>query len=406
MTVKKRLFSYLKPLRASLIVAVIFALLFVIAQLSQPFLLGKALDASKDNNSELFNIYIFIALGLAVLGVISAYIFEVIVMNSAQRAIKKARDDIYQKINSIALKDFDNKYRGDLLLLEIRDMENFSAGLFAVFKTLIQGIFTVIITIIMMIMVNWILAAGVILLSPLSMLMARFVSKFSSKHYRKQNELQAHISSISLETLNNIDIVQSLNNEEEALKTFNKENDILQKENELEELRSKAAAAIEVNKRMELERQEKDFYRLQLSDIDLEEIKRIRSIEPYLRKKEPLNKVIWKVYYEKPYTDLIGRVIGNGKHTGIYKITNIENGMCYIGQAIDLAERWKQHIKRGIGADPPTQNKLYPIMQSLGVENFTFEVVEECDSSQLSDREKYWTDFYKAQEFGYSIRKG
>ena len=230
MTVKKRLFSYLKPLRASLIVAVIFALLFVIAQISQPFLLGKALDASKDNNSELFNIYIFIALGLAVLGVVSAYIFEVIVMNSAQRAIKKARDDIYQKINSIALKDFDNKYRGDLLLLEIRDMENFSAGLFAVFKTLIQGIFTVIITIIMMIMVNWILAVGVILLSPLSMLMARFVSKFSSKHYRKQNELQAHISAISLETLNNIDIVQSLNNEEEALKAFNKENDILQKE--------------------------------------------------------------------------------------------------------------------------------------------------------------------------------
>ena len=230
MTVKKRLFSYLKPLRASLIVAVIFALLFVIAQISQPFLLGKALDASKDNNSELFNIYVFIALSLAVLGVISAYIFEVIVMNNAQRAIKKARDDIYQKINSIALKDFDNKYRGDLLLLEIRDMENFSAGLFAVFKTLIQGIFTVIITIIMMIMVNWILAVGVILLSPLSMLMARFVSKFSSKHYRKQNELQAHISSISLETLNNIDIVQSLNNEEEALKAFNKENDILQKE--------------------------------------------------------------------------------------------------------------------------------------------------------------------------------
>ena len=81
MTVKKRLFSYLKPLRASLIVAVIFALLFVIAQISQPFLLGKALDASKDNNSELFNIYVFIALGLAVLGVISAYIFEVIVIS-------------------------------------------------------------------------------------------------------------------------------------------------------------------------------------------------------------------------------------------------------------------------------------------------------------------------------------
>ena len=105
--------------------------------------------------------------------------------------------------------------------------------------------------------------------------------------------------------------------------------------NKLNEAQAKANAAVEVNKRAELDRQQKDFYRLQLSDLDLEEIKKIRSIEPYLRQKEPLNKVVWKVYYEKPYTDLIGRVVGPGRHTGIYKITNIENGMCYIGQAVE-----------------------------------------------------------------------
>ena len=109
---------------------------------------------------------------------------------------------------------------------------------------------------------------------------------------------------------------------------------IFTKENELNELQSKAKAAIEINRHMEMERQQKDFYRLQLSNLDLEEIKKIRSIEPYLRKKEPLNKVIWKVYYEKPYTDLIGRVIGQSRKTGIYKITNLENGKCYIGQAV------------------------------------------------------------------------
>ena len=230
MDAKKRLFSCLKPLRGALIIATIFSLLFVASQIAQPFLLGRALDASKEGSRNVFNIYVIIALVLAVLGTISAYIFEVIVMNSSQRAIKKARDDIYQKINSISIKDFDNKYRGDLLLLEIRDMENYAAGLFAVFKTLIQGIFTVVITIVMMLMVNWILALGVIILSPLSMLMARFVSKFSSKHFKKQSELQARLSSISLETLNNIDIVQSLNYEEKALDNFNKENETLKKE--------------------------------------------------------------------------------------------------------------------------------------------------------------------------------
>lgn len=183
-------------------------------------------------------------------------------------------------------------------------------------------------------------------------------------------------------------------------------NKILEQENKLYELQQKVNSIVEANKRIELEKQQKDFYRLQLSELDIEEISKIRSIEPYLRQKEPLNKVIWKIYYEKPYTALIGRVIGNKKITGIYKITNLKNGMCYVGQSVDIAERWKQHIKRGIGADTVTQNKLYPAMLEQGVENFTFEVLEECSGAQLTEREKFYTDFYKAQEFGYSIKKG
>lgn len=172
------------------------------------------------------------------------------------------------------------------------------------------------------------------------------------------------------------------------------------------EARAKADAITESNRKAELQREEKDFYRLQLSDLDIEEIKKIRSIEPYLRQKEPLNKVIWKVYYEKPYTDLIGRVIGTKKITGIYKITHIDSGKTYIGQAVDIAERWRQHIKRGVGADPVTQNKLYPAMLEYGAENFMFEVLEQCPSAQLSEREKYYTEIYASNNFGFVVRKG
>ena len=172
------------------------------------------------------------------------------------------------------------------------------------------------------------------------------------------------------------------------------------------EAKAKAEAITESNRKAELAREEKDFYRLQLSDIDIEEIKKIRSIEPYLRQKEPLNKVVWKVYYEKPYTDLIGRVIGTKKITGIYKITHIDSGKTYVGQAVDIAERWRQHIKRGVGADPPTQNKLYPAMLEYGAENFMFEVLEECPAGKLSEREKYYTDVYASNNFGFVVRKG
>lgn len=126
---------------------------------------------------------------------------------------------------------------------------------------------------------------------------------------------------------------------EESTKEYT--NLIIQKQEELNkisqelvEAKAKQNAIVEANKRAEEVKQKEQFYKLNLSEIDIEEIKKLRSIIPYLRSAEPINKVIWKVYYEKSYTDLIGRVIGQGIHTGIYKITNIENQKCYIGQAV------------------------------------------------------------------------
>lgn len=172
----------------------------------------------------------------------------------------------------------------------------------------------------------------------------------------------------------------------------------------IKEQSEKVNASVEASKRAEEIRTQSDFYKLTIPKEDLDEIKELREVEKHLRNPEPLNKVIWKCYYEKPTTDLIGRVIGSGTHTGIYKITNLTNQMCYVGQAANLAERWKQHIKRGLGADPVTKNKLYPAMKAIGVENFSFEVIEECERSKLDEREDYWQDFFKAKEFGYSIK--
>ena len=96
-------------------------------------------------------------------------------------------------------------------------------------------------------------------------------------------------------------------------------------------------AAVEANKRAAEMESNESFYRLNLTDEDLIEIEELRKCTKHLRNPEPLNKVIWKVYYEKATTDLIGRVVGSGVHCGIYKITNLNNGMCYVGQAVKLA---------------------------------------------------------------------
>ena len=163
-------------------------------------------------------------------------------------------------------------------------------------------------------------------------------------------------------------------------------------------------AAVEANRRAEEIKEQQNYYKLILLKEDIEEIEKLREVVPYLRDPSTLNKVIWKVYYEKPYTDLIGRVVGNKPTTGIYKITNIDNGMCYVGQAVNIAERWRQHIKRGLGAETPTRNKLYPAMAQFGVENFTFEIVEKCPAAALNEKEDYWQDYFHAKDFGYSIK--
>lgn len=186
---------------------------------------------------------------------------------------------------------------------------------------------------------------------------------------------------------------------------FTEKNQEIQKlDATLQNMRSLAQAAVEANKRAAEMADQVNFYRIQVPAADLEEIQKLKNVLPYLRDKETLNKVIWKIYYKKPTSDLIGRVVGANIKTGIYKITNINNGMCYVGQAVDIGARWKQHIKRGIGAESQTNNKLYPALLEHGVENFTFEIIEECERELLNERELYWQSYFGAKEFGYSIK--
>ena len=105
-------------------------------------------------------------------------------------------------------------------------------------------------------------------------------------------------------------------------------------------------------------------------------------------------------------TMLCNNVIGIETKSGIYKITNQLNDCCYIGQAVDLASRWKQHAKCGLGIDAPKGSKLYKAMQEDGLWNFSFEVLEFCSSAELNEKEKYYIELYQSKDYGYNTLKG
>ena len=132
----------------------------------------------------------------------------------------------------------------------------------------------------------------------------------------------------------------------------------------------------------------------------------IEEIKPRLPDPRVLCMLIWTTFYQKQTTALCNQVLGTVPVCGIYKITNKITGLCYIGQAVNIADRWKQHIKCGLGIDTPAQNKLYKAMLKDGVTNFTFELLEQCDKQLLNEKERFYINLYQAYEFGYNSTSG
>lgn len=89
---------------------------------------------------------------------------------------------------------------------------------------------------------------------------------------------------------------------------------------------------------------------------------------------------------------------------GIYKITNQINGKCYIGQSVNITRRWKDHRTRYQTED----NLLYRAIRKYGLENFSFEIIEECSQEKLNEREIYWIAFYNSanSDKGYNLTTG
>lgn len=170
----------------------------------------------------------------------------------------------------------------------------------------------------------------------------------------------------------------------------------------LDKVRETRAAALQAQLREQEIKEKLAFYCLQIKDYELDDIKVLERVKEQLHAPRILSMLIWQTYFQKPMTALCNNIIGTGIKSGIYKITNQKNNICYIGQATDLATRWKQHAKCGLGIDTPQGNKLYKAMKEDGLWNFSFEVLELCPSAELNEKEKYYIELYQSKDYGYN----
>ena len=173
--------------------------------------------------------------------------------------------------------------------------------------------------------------------------------------------------------------------------------------NQIKATRDAARQAITREKEIE---EQLSFYCLQIPEVELKDIAVLESIKSKLANPRILSMLIWQTFWQKPMNTLCANIIGTNTKSGIYKITNQKTKECYIGQAVDLATRWKQHAKCGLGIDTPAGNLLYKSMMEFGIWNFSWEVLEEVPPAQLNEKEAYYIDLYDSKNYGYNQNKG
>lgn len=159
-------------------------------------------------------------------------------------------------------------------------------------------------------------------------------------------------------------------------------------------------------KLLEKEQQEKQFYCIQIPEIEREDIHfLLTTVSPQVRNKDIIPKLVWSEYIQKPTQEMMKRV-GIEDTPGIYKITNIKTNKCYIGKSTKVRQRLIDHIKGSVGISTIADQRIHHAMLDEGLWNWTFEKICDCGKDELNEKEKYYISFFKSQEWGYNIASG
>lgn len=156
----------------------------------------------------------------------------------------------------------------------------------------------------------------------------------------------------------------------------------------------------------EMEQQERLFYTIQVPDEYKDDINfLITTVSQKVQHPDIINKLVWAEYV-KPYIEGTFKRVGIEDKPGIYKITNIDSGKCYIGKSTNVKKRITDHFKSSIGIKTIADQAVHHEIWKTGFWNWAIEIVIYCEKEQLNELEKYYIDFFKSNTFGYNKTGG
>lgn len=225
--VLKPLLVYAKPYIWLFALSMVFALITVAATLYAPILIGDAVDLIVGEGKVDFDGIAPIITELCIIVAVTAlaqWLMSLCTNKITYNVVRDIRNDAFAKLNRLPLSYIDAHPHGDIISRIITDIDQISDGLLMGFAQLFTGICTIFGTIIFMLTINVKISLIVIVLTPLSLFVARFIAKNTYDLFHKQSEARGEMTALVEEFTGNLKTVQAFGYEQEAEERFDQAN--------------------------------------------------------------------------------------------------------------------------------------------------------------------------------------
>ena len=230
--VLKKLLSRIARYRLLLVLSIVLAAATVILQLYVPILFGDAIDEVVSTHHVRFEamwVYLRKILFFAAISAITGWGMSLINNRMTYRVVQDIRSQSIRHIQRLPLSYLDMHSSGDIVSRIIADADILSDGLLLGFTQLFSGVVTIVVTLIFMFSKNVWITLLVIVLTPVSFLVAKFISTHSYTMFRKQSETRGHQTALIDELIGDQKVVRAFGYEKRASAHFAEINAELQK---------------------------------------------------------------------------------------------------------------------------------------------------------------------------------
>lgn len=230
-TIKKTI-KYIGRYKGLLLISIILSFVSVLLSLYVPILIGQAIDFIIGENNVNFQkviFYIVQALIITGVGALLQWIYGMINNRVTYGVVKDIRENAFNKIQNLPLKYLDTHPTGETVSRIIADTDQFADGLLMGFTQFFTGIVTIIATLVFMIYLNWQVALAVVVLTPLSLVIANFIAKRTYGMFKKQSETRGEQTAYIDEIVGGLKVVKAFSYNDRAVNEFSEINDRLEK---------------------------------------------------------------------------------------------------------------------------------------------------------------------------------